>query len=113
MQRRDAWISVAAHTRDDVGQAVEEGADAVLVSPVFDTRGKRGRGVAAIREAREVVDAAHSKVAVLALGGVDADNAAVCVAAGADGVAVVRALLASADPYRVAGRLHDVLARRC
>ena len=45
-----------------------------------------------------------------ALGGVDADNARACAEAGADGVAVVRALLASPEPARVARAMHDALA---
>jgi thiamine-phosphate pyrophosphorylase len=112
-----AWVSVAAHSDDAVRSAVEEGADAVLVSPAFPTRApsvneptKLGRGVDALRSARAV---AAGKVAVYALGGVTADSARACVQAGADGIAVMRALLASAEPVRVARALHDALARRC
>jgi thiamine-phosphate pyrophosphorylase len=113
---RDAWVSTAAHTDDEVRRASDEGADAVLVSPVFTTRppfstgpAKEARGLQAIRSARAL---AGSRMAVVALGGVTPENARACVEAGADGVAVVRALLASADPGRAARAIDDAIVRR-
>jgi thiamine-phosphate pyrophosphorylase len=104
-----AWISVAAHTDDDVRRA-RDAADAVLVSPIFRTRppgasgaAKQGRGIAALRSARALA----GPLRVYALGGVDADGARACRDAGADGVAVIRALLASPDPARAARSIHD------
>jgi thiamine-phosphate pyrophosphorylase len=114
-----SWISVAAHSDDDVRAAVEQGADAVLVSPVFSSRAasgsgpvplKEGRGLEALRSARVM---AAGRVAVYALGGVTPDRARACIDAGADGIAVVRALLASPEPQRVARAIHDAVAGRC
>jgi thiamine-phosphate pyrophosphorylase len=42
-----------------------------------------------------------------ALGGITADRAGGCAKAGADGVAVIRALLDAADPARAARALYD------
>lgn len=114
---RPCWVSVSAHSDDDVRRGVEEGADAVLVSPVFESRShsawrhdrKAGRGIAAIRSARAV---APSKSFLYALGGVTADTAPACAAAGADGVAIVRGLLATAEPSRVARAIHDAFVGR-
>jgi thiamine-phosphate pyrophosphorylase len=114
---RPCWVSVAAHSDDDVRRAMDEGADAVLVSPVFPSRShsalqherKAGRGVAAIRSARAVV---LSQSFLYALGGVTADTAPACAAAGADGVAVIRGVLGSAEPGRVARAIHDAFDRR-
>jgi thiamine-phosphate pyrophosphorylase len=107
-----AWISVAAHSDAAVRDGAAAGADAVLVSPVFASRppgigarAKQARGVGALRSARVLARAGGRRVAVYALGGVDASNAHVCIEAGADGVAVIRALLGSPDPVRVAGSL--------
>lgn len=98
-----AFVSAATHDDDDVRRAAEEGASAVLVSPIFATPGKGPpRGVGALTSARAVVDATSSPPLVFALGGVDAANAAACAAAGADGVAVIRAVVAAA-PEAVAG----------
>lgn len=100
-----AWISAAAHAVDDVAEAARRGADAVLVSPIFATPGKgEPRGVRAIAEARRVAPAGLS---VLALGGVTAENAGACVAAGATGVALVRGVLAASDP---AGAMRTLIA---
>jgi thiamine-phosphate pyrophosphorylase len=109
--QRPAWVSVAAHTGEEVRRALDEGADAVLVSPVYDsTGGKKGRGPGVLRDARAI---AGANMSVVALGGVDAARAPECIAAGADAVAVVRALLGAAEPFRVARALHDGLARHC
>jgi thiamine-phosphate pyrophosphorylase len=111
-----AWISVAAHGDADVVRAAEGGADAVLVSPVFATRppslhapSKAARGLDAIRSARR---RAPDSLAVYALGGVTADNAAQCVAAGADGIALIRAVLGHVEPACSARAIHDAFARR-
>jgi thiamine-phosphate pyrophosphorylase len=109
-----AWISTPAHTRNDVALAVSSGADAALVSPIFHTPGKGSeRGVDALREARACVEGRGnaSRLRLYALGGVDASRAASCAEAGADGVAVIRALLDACDPEREA-ELLDAPFRR-
>ena len=86
----DAWISVACHSVDDVIRAATEGADAVTLSPIFASPGKATPvGVAALRAAREALGA--RPIALYALGGVDLATAPSCFAAGADGVASIRA----------------------
>jgi|SRR5579859_5010128 len=114
-----AWISVSAHSDGAVRRAIADRADAVLVSPVFPSRppsvlapSKEGRGLDALRSAHRIAHEAGSPIGVFALGGVDADNARACAEAGADGVAVVRALLASHDPGRIARALHDAMTAR-
>lgn len=97
-----AWLSAPAHTDADVTLAAAAGARAVLVSPIFETPDKGpARGVGAIASARR----RSGTVAVYALGGVSPMHAAACAAAGADGVAVIRALLDAADPAAVAREL--------
>lgn len=86
-----ALITRACH---DVGRGAalsrEDPADALLLSPVFDTPGKaRQLGLAAIAELR----AALPDVPVIALGGVTGENARACLDAGASGVACIRAAL--------------------
>jgi thiamine-phosphate pyrophosphorylase len=94
------WRSVAAHRDEDVVKARAQGVDAVLVSPIFTTPGKAAaRGVAALERA---VALAEGKLRVIALGGVGVREAAACFAAGAVGVAVIRALLGAEEPGAVA-----------
>jgi thiamine-phosphate pyrophosphorylase len=112
-----AWISIAAHSDEAVRGGVAARANAVLVSPVFSTRPpsshepmKGGRGLEALRSARSV---SANQLAIFALGGVTADNARSCMDAGADGVALMRALLGDLEPARVARAIHDAIAWRC
>ncbi len=93
----DAWISVPAHTDDDV-KSCAGCVEAMLVSPIFETPGKgKPRGPGAIAEACRRASF-PGRPSFYGLGGVDGAKAAkACAAAGADGVAVVRALLDAAD----------------
>jgi len=72
-------------------------ADFVVFGPVHDTPSKRAfgppQGHARLREA-----ALHARVPLVAIGGIDATNAAAAVGAGPFGIAVIRAILAAADP---------------
>jgi thiamine-phosphate pyrophosphorylase len=111
-----AWVTVSAHSDGAVRRGIADGADAVLVSPVFPSRppsilaaAKDARGLDALRSAHAI---AAGRVALYALGGVDADNARACAESGADGVALIRALLASPEPARVARAIHDALTGR-
>jgi thiamine-phosphate pyrophosphorylase len=120
---RGSWVSVAAHTDDDVLRAIEEGADAVLVSPIFPTRShareKVARGIEALRGARALRSAQGTadrsadgkELAIFALGGVTAPRVGACVRAGADGVALIRALLGSASPGTDARAIDEALTR--
>jgi len=72
-------------------EAVEQGADYIGAGPVWGTPSKTDadepigvEGLAAI--------CAVARVPVVAIGGIDATNAADCIAAGASGVAVIRAV---------------------
>ncbi|MCL2779258.1 MAG: thiamine phosphate synthase [Polyangiaceae bacterium] len=103
-----AFITTAAHNDDDVVRACGHGADAVFVSPIFTTPGKgTPRGTDALSRAVQIASQVASKGAsprarVYALGGVTANVAASCAEAGADGVAVIRALLDAASAYAAA-----------
>jgi thiamine-phosphate pyrophosphorylase len=84
-----AWISVACHDVADVARAAREGADAAVLSPIFASPGKGvPLGPAALGAARAAVG---EGIQLIALGGVDASNAAACFAAGAGAVAAIRA----------------------
>jgi thiamine-phosphate pyrophosphorylase len=87
------FLSRACH---DPLLAAEPGVDAVLLSPVFEARkGRAALGLGALRQACVACAATTTAPALYALGGVDANNAAACLAAGAAGVAVIGAALAA------------------
>jgi len=97
-----AVVSMAAHELEDVERATADGATASLVSPIFATPGKaEPRGTPFLSKARARVP--HARL--YALGGVDVANAPSCLRAGADGVAVIRAVWRATDPGAVAKAL--------
>lgn len=98
------FVSVACHGVDEVLRAADAGADAAVLSPIFATPGKGPPlGLEALREARARLARASRSIAIIALGGVDATSAPACLAAGADGVAAIRADLRGVLPTLLAG----------
>ena len=103
-------IGVSVSTPEEARRATGEGADYLGVSPVFDTPTKRDTptatglaGLAAIR--------AVTHLPLIAIGGLNVGNAGSVMAAGADGIAVVSALMAAADPAAAARALRLAIAR--
>ncbi len=100
----EALVGVSCHAPAEVRDAA--GASYAHLAPVFPPLSKAATrpalGTAALREA-----ARHGEV--LAQGGVDAGNAASCIAAGAAGVAVTGAVLMAADPGEAARSLRRAL----
>jgi thiamine-phosphate pyrophosphorylase len=71
--RRDMLRLATAHSLRDIGEANRLGADAVLLSPAFATRSHPG--AAMLGPVRFRLLAAHSRIPVIALGGMDQRNA--------------------------------------
>jgi len=110
-----AIIGLSVETWEDVEQAQGLDCDYLGVSPVFatptktDTKKPWGlEGLARIR--------AFSRHPLVGIGGLNAGNAEAVIMAGADGVAVVSAICAAADPLaasrELAGIIASALARR-
>ncbi len=87
--RAEFQIGVSCHSMDAAIAAERGGADYIFFGPVFGTPSKAAFGPPqGIERLREVC--ASVKIPVLAIGGVNLENAASCVAAGAAGVAAIR-----------------------
>ncbi len=73
------FVTRACHDLDDVLKAAGDGADGGLLSPIFSSPGKGAPlGLEALAGAREALDArGHQRFRLLALGGVDLENARV------------------------------------
>jgi thiamine-phosphate pyrophosphorylase len=98
-----AWIGVSCHTAEEVRWAREGGADFATFGPLFDTPSKRAHG-APVGLAR-LTEAAALGLPLVGLGGIDEARVPEVLAAGASGVAAIRAWLAAADPGAVARAL--------
>jgi thiamine-phosphate pyrophosphorylase len=106
-------VGVSVATPDEARQAESEGANYLGVSPVWPTATKTDTpaavdlsGLAAIRHA--------TRLPLVGIGGVNASNAAQVIAAGAEGVAVVSAIMSAQDPEAAARELVGIVraARR-
>lgn len=90
--RPDLLIGVSTHSVADVTRAEADGADFVVLGPVYDTPSKGAYGapigVPVLKQA-----AAGCRIPVLAIGGVASDRIGELRGAGAAGVAVVSAVL--------------------
>lgn len=103
-----AIIGLSVETWQDVEEAEALDVDYLGISPVHatptktDTKGPWGlAGVAAIR--------AYSRHTLVAIGGINADNAAAVVQAGAHCLAVVSAICGAADPFQATAALNRTL----
>lgn len=106
-------LGVSAGNLEEARAALAAGADYLGVGPIFPTRTKADAGEAIGLEGLRAIRALSS-VPIVAIGGITAENAAAVIAAGADGVAVISAVLLAPDPTAAARRLRQVIdeARR-
>ena len=103
-------IGRSTHSLGQAQLAVNEGADYIAVGPVYPTPTKEGRaavGTALVSRVAGIVDRPF-----VAVGGIDHDNAAAVVEAGARAIAVVRAVYDAVDPAEAARRLHELIVTR-
>lgn len=104
----DRLIGRSNHSPAQLSASVESGADYSAVGPIYATPTKPGRP--AVGEDLITYAAAHARLPVFAIGGINADNIGSVIAAGARRACVVRALTESSDPAGVASRLKRALA---
>jgi thiamine-phosphate pyrophosphorylase len=96
----DALIGCSAHSAKEASALLDAGADYVTLSPIFLTASKPGYGPV-IGLANLAEAAARAPGSIIALGGITAKNAPLCLAAGAGGVAVMGEIMRAADPRAV------------
>ena len=102
-------IGVSAESVADAIRAEAEGADYIGVSPVFTTPTKMDTapplGLEGLREIRRAVS-----LPLVAIGSIRHDNAAEVLRAGADGLAVVSAIVSAPCPRTAAAALRQQIA---
>lgn len=89
------WIGRSVHSVGEASAALEEGADFVVVGSIYETLSHPDRPTGGLRL---VHDTAKLGAPVIAIGGVTPERVRELEAAGAYGVAAIRALWQAADP---------------
>jgi thiamine-phosphate pyrophosphorylase len=95
----------SVHELTQAIEAEKSGVDYLVVGTIFRSASHPEAPAAGPRLIRKVN--AQVNAPVMAIGGITADNAAQAIAAGASGVAVIRAILADSHPGQAARRLVD------
>jgi thiamine-phosphate pyrophosphorylase len=103
-------IGVSCHSLAEVREAEDGGADFVVLGPIFETPSKAPFGpplaTAIVRQARAI-----TSLPILAIGGINAVRIPEVMAAGADGVGVISAVMAAPNPGAAASELLTAVAR--
>lgn len=103
---KDWIVGLACHSLEEVEQAAAEGADHVLLAPVFDTASKPGMQPMGLEKFAAICR--RASIPVFALGGVSAENARSCIDAGASGLAGIRLFQQSPDLPDLCRQLHSL-----
>lgn len=92
----------------EMAQAIAEGADYIGVGPVYETPTKAGKAAAGLEYIRYAAE--NASVPWYAIGGIDSANLAEVLAAGAQGIAVVRAIMQATNPLQTTQALLSQLS---
>jgi thiamine-phosphate pyrophosphorylase len=102
--RADFLVGVSCHSLESARAAGRGGANYIFFGPVFATPSKAAFGAPqGIERLREVCAAVE--IPVLAIGGVNPENARACLAAGAAGIAAIRLFQEAKDEADLAAKL--------
>jgi len=103
-------IGISAESVDDAIRAEKEGADYIGISPVFATPTKSDTapplGLEGIKTIRKMIASP-----IVGIGGINRQNALSVITAGADGIAVVSAIVGAKDPKDAAFELKSIVRR--
>ena len=90
-------VGASVHALDEAKTAAAHGADWIFFGPIYDTPSKREygapQGLTSLEQVARSVD-----IPVIAIGGITPQRVKDVLSAGADGIAVISAILMSPDP---------------
>lgn len=104
-------IGISVNTVEEAMDAEASGADYLGVGPVFQTSTKKDisplLGVEGLKAIKDQV-----KIPILAIGGINAENAGDVMDSGADGIAVISAILLEKDIRKATRKLSEAIAKK-
>lgn len=104
-------LGVSARTVDEASAAVRDGADYLGVGDIFGTASKNDAGVPiGLKMVKKIAD--RVTIPVVGIGGITKVNAASVMESGADGIAVISAIIGKPDPEREARELMAIIKER-
>ncbi|MFC1918563.1 thiamine phosphate synthase [Chloroflexota bacterium] len=106
----DKIIGYSVATVDQAGAAQSGGADYIAVSAIYPTPSKDGEQAVGLERLHQIREAIS--VPLVAIGGITEQNVSDVVAAGADVVAVISAVLGTGSPEEAARRIVDKIEAR-
>jgi thiamine-phosphate pyrophosphorylase len=103
-----AIIGFSTHNLEQARAAAQLPVDYIAIGPIFGTNSKENPDPPVGLDELARVRAAVGPVPLVAIGGINQENARACLAAGADSVAVIGALLS--EPAEIAARTRKMLS---
>lgn len=104
-------IGRSVHSVEAALHAERDSVDYLQAGPVYETPSHAGQPPAGIELVRAIAEAV--RLPVIAVGGITAERVAEVIAAGADGIAVIGAILDAGDPAAAARSLRAALDEAC
>lgn len=106
---KEKIIGISVETVEQALRAVEGGADYLAIGPIYPTATKldagKALGIAKLKEIRESVN-----IPIVAIGGINENNLEEVLRAGADGAAVISAVVSAPDITEATRRLKHKIA---
>jgi len=103
----DKILGISTRTVDGAVAAQAEGADYIAVGAMYPTPSKQAAqvvGVERLKQVRKTVT-----LPLVAIGGINKENAAAVMAAGADSIAVIRAVVQAEAPEKAAREIVNII----
>jgi thiamine-phosphate pyrophosphorylase len=103
-------IGTSVRTVQEALIAESEGADYIALSPIFDTATKSdagpGNGLQRLKEIKSAIS-----IPVIAIGGINKGNVGQVIGSGADGVAVISAIVGQKDIVKATAEMRSLIYR--
>ncbi len=102
-------VGISTHSREQAAEAERAGADYIGFGPVFSTATKdagEAKGISGLKAVKQTVG-----IPVIAIGGITQANIGEVFQAGADGAAVISAVLSAGDIAQAAREMVAVISR--